>query len=162
MRNRMLFVPENGETVIGVIRPSFWTLMWPLVCAGFFVVFPFVFFFALLGLGLFGAIVGVMSLGIGLVRLRTIRRRWLLGSVYVTDQRLADLVGISRKPTFVSVPWATVDTVEIERGIVARMMGIGGLKIHANGSAVTLLVPAVHNPEAVRDFLVEVQSCHRV
>ncbi|KKW28785.1 MAG: hypothetical protein UY72_C0062G0006 [Candidatus Uhrbacteria bacterium GW2011_GWD2_52_7] len=158
----MVFIPEDGEVVIGVIRPSFWTLVRPLLGAGFFVVFPFIFMFALLGLGAFGVAVGALSLAVGFARLRAIRRRWLLGAMYVTDKRIADLVSISRKPLFVSVPWKTVDSVEIERGLIARMMGIGGLTIHANGSAVTLLVPSVHNPEAVRDFLVEVQSCHRV
>ncbi len=162
MTSRTLFIPENGETLIGVIRPSLWTLVYPLFWAGTFILFPFIFAFALLGLGAFGLIVGVLAFLAGVWRLRRVRRRWLCGSMYVTDQRVADLVAIHRQSTFVSLPWREVDAIHIKRRLVGRLLGLGNLEIKAVDGTLTLVTPSVHDPESIRNFLVEVQLQQKV
>ncbi|MCR4312493.1 MAG: PH domain-containing protein [Candidatus Uhrbacteria bacterium] len=159
MTSRTLFTPREGEILIGVIRPSLWTLVWPLVIAALLILFPFVFVFPLLGLGGFGVAIGVISFAMGYIRLRRIRKRWLLGTMFVTNQRIADLVTMGREPVFVSLPWEEVGVIEVERGFIERMVGIGTIKIHAKDGSVTFAVPPVYDPVAVTEFLTEVQ-CH--
>lgn len=157
MMSRNVFTPENGEVLIGVIRPSFWALARPLAVAAVLMLFPFVFAFALLGLGPFGLVVGAASFCFGAWRLRRVRKRWLLGALFVTSQRVADLVALGRRPTFVSLAWRDIGTITIQRSLVGRILGTGSLEIHAKDNAMTIVVPSVADVVVMHEFLHEVQ-----
>lgn len=153
-----VFTPEHGEVLIGVVRPSFWALVLPLTLAALLVLFPFLFAFALLGLGPFGLGIGAASVLSGAWRLRRIRKRWLLGSLFVTNQRVADLVALHRKPTFVSVAWRDVGTIAVTRTLRERLLGTGTIAIESKAAGFTIVARAVPDPVTVAAFLHEVQS----
>lgn len=152
-----VFVPENGERVIAIIRPSLWRLAPGFVLAAAFLLSPFVFVFPLLGLGMFGIGLGVVSFVFGLRRVVVLRKKWLRGSLIVTDERVVDVIRLGRRPRLLSIDWSHVSGVEVVRSFFGRVLGFGHVYIHAKGKGLSLEFQAMHNPEAIKKFLLEVQ-----
>ena len=154
------FALEPGERVLGVIRPSLWTLFPRYAVAGVLVVFPFMFLFPLMGLGPLGMGIGAAAFLWGALRIWRTRTRWMHSGLYVTDRRLVDVFARGRKPFIEELAWQDVDEITMHRSIFGRMTGQGTLRVVGTFDAeLTIEMRHVVNPKDVHDFLVEVQ-CH--
>ena len=151
------FALDAGESLIAAIRPSLWMLVPKLGFAAVFLLFPFVFFFPLLGLGPIGALLGAASLAFGLRRIALARSAWMCGALLVTDARVIDVIRLGKRPRLLALPLCDIGDVSVRRSFVDRVLGVGTVVIGAKQGGVTLVFTAIPRPDAVKTFLLEVQ-----
>lgn len=158
--NRKLFSPNEGETLLGVLRPSLWTVVPRTLVSGALILFPFVFLFPLLTLGPLGLVMGACMILLGLYRMTKARSRWLYSALYITDKRVVDLYMRGKQPYQEELVWQDIDEITMRRSIMGWILGFGTIRLDGTDDAeMTIELRAISNPKIVQNFLLEVQ-CH--
>lgn len=159
MIQRKFFTLEPDEEFLGVIRPSLWSLVPRILSALVLIVFPFVFWASLLYLGvLFGGFLGAISLMVGTIQLRDIRRSYLENGVYITSRRAIDVHARRKSFRVTELPWSVVEKVVAMRKGLSSMIGYGHVCIRgADEDGFSLIVGPVWKPDTVITALPKVQ-----
>lgn len=158
--NRKLFLPHEGETLLGVLRPSLWTVVPRSLVSGALIVFPFVVLFPLISLGPLGLLIGAGMTLIGLYRMSKTRNRWLYSALYITDKRVVDVYLRGQQPYEEELVWQDIDEMTMRRSLFGWMFGFGTIRLEGTEDAeMSIELRAIPNPKVVQNFLLEVQ-CH--
>lgn len=152
--------PKPEERVVAVVRRHGITLLPRLIIAGFWMVVPFFFLFALTKIGTFGIVIFVLCLSIGLfLALRTFLL-WDSDVLLITSHRLVDVDqnGLWNR-TVSETPLRSVQEIVCERkGIGEMICHMGTLRIRTSGVTPELVASKVSRPERFQQLIRELQD----
>ena len=159
MSTRKFFTLEPDEEFLGVVRPSLWLLVPRILIAFVFIVFPFVFWSSLLNLGvIFGGFLVAISLMVGTIEIRDIRRRYLENGVYITSLRAIDVHAGRKVFRVTELFWKEVEKISVARQGISACIGYGHVTIRgADVDGFSLVVGPLWKPDLVVSALPKVQ-----
>lgn len=159
MIQRKFFTLEPDEEFLGVIRPSLWSRTPRILAAFVLIVFPFAFWSSLLHLGvLFGGLLGVISLAVGITQLRDTRRQYLENGIYITSRRAIDVHAKRKSFRVTELSWDVVEKIVAMRKGLSSMIGYGHICIRgADEDGFSLMIGPVWKPDLVIGALPKVQ-----
>ncbi len=150
--NRKFYTLEPGEEFIGILRPSLWTLVPRALASLVLIIFPFVFWPALLHFGIFlGGAIGAGVFAVGLFALRDIRRFYLENGLSITSERVIDVYAKRRSFKVTELSWKNIDKILVERSGFFGMIGYGSLLLKGvDDVGYSLIVRPLWKPDLVR------------
>ena len=151
---------EKNEDVLGIIRRSFLVELPRFLFGVLWILMPFFFFFSLIFLGPSGWIFFfLLELG-GLQYAIRRYRMWKKTMLIITTKRVIDVDQLSMKKRHIAeLRYEEIDSVYISRtAVFGKLFSIGRIQVETSHvHAFDLEMTGVHNPEHVRELILDVQ-----
>jgi hypothetical protein len=159
MTHRKFFSLEPGEEFFGVIRPSMWALVPRSLALLALVVLPLTLWSSFLGFQVVGLGSALLSMIIGIVGLRDIRRYYLENGLYITNFRAIDVFAKRKRTRVTEIRWTRVHSVHAVRRGISSLFGYGAVWVYGiPEEQFSLVIQPVWKPDLVTDIVRKVHS----
>ncbi|MBU1126057.1 MAG: PH domain-containing protein [Patescibacteria group bacterium] len=159
MKEALFVQLDTDEEVLGIVRRSLVFKWWKWLIVLCWLLLPFFFFYPLIKLGAVGFIIFIALIISAVWNTVRCRFEWVYTMFLITDRRIIDVDqhGIFNR-SISELGLDDISEVVVRQSTLQKIIGLGTILVHTNKkNHFDLELTGVHDPEHVRDLIVDVQ-----